>query len=604
MSATVDPQQAPTVTVAPTAEAAAARRAGLAGFSISLETVVWLAVIAVAAALRLARLEHLPLTIDESVRALGSWQTSEGNVPGNWSGDLTQAATAYLFAALGAGDQLARLAPALFGCLAVALCWPLARENRGAALIGAALLAISPLLVHVSRSGLPYAAGAVLSLAMVAAFFAFINTRSPVSLFALIIAVGLALGSDAIATSTAILLVVFVVLETAVFRSPAVSEALSDARRNRALLLSAILIFLAALELGVTRFGTDIDTFKLWKVDLPELSLPGFRLWTDMFDLPRDGLPWLFHPGILISYEAPALVLGTVGYFWVLTRWVTGGPDGTGASLFQRFLVVWASGAGVIIAALTRREAGQLVLLLLPLALLGGCWLEALISESDLASLPRLLLFFVPVAAAIAYAVLVLANWVSTDPSNVGGKIGPADEPATLVLVTGGAVALLWLAWSSLGRRAIAGYVLLGSMVSLAFLAHGATSVSYGRGSEFLAGERLDRQVPRLETQLAAMGGVEGSVAADLSLLRPLGWYLRDVPGLVFVATPPADANALLAVPNEPVPAGYRIDRRWPIAQGWVPSSVDGLDWWKWLVYRKPYGNSTSAEADLLVKGP
>jgi hypothetical protein len=100
------------------------------------------------------------------------------------------------------------------------------------------------------------------------------------------------------------------------------------------------------------------------------------------------------------------------------------------------------------------------------------------------------------------------------------------------------------------------------------------------------------------------MGGVEGSVAADLSLLRPLGWYLRDVPGLVFVATPPADANAFLAVPNEPVPAGYRIDRRWPIAQGWVPSSINGLDWWKWLVYREAYGSPTSIEADLLVKGP
>src|SRR4030042_936673 len=99
MSATIDPQEAPPLAASRSAEVAAATPpVGPAGFSISLETVVWLAVIAVAATLRLARLEHLPLTIDESVRALASWQGAEGNVPDGWSGDLTQAVTAYPFA--------------------------------------------------------------------------------------------------------------------------------------------------------------------------------------------------------------------------------------------------------------------------------------------------------------------------------------------------------------------------------------------------------------------------------------------------------------------------------------------------------------------------
>jgi len=144
----------------------------------------------------------------------------------------------------------------------------------------------------------------------------------------------------------------------------------------------------------------------------------------------------------------------------------------------------------------------------------------------------------------------------------------------------------------------------LGSLVSLVFLVHSATSVAYGRGSEFLADERLDRQVPRLEKQLTAMGGPEGTVAADISFLPALGWYLRDVPGLVFTHSPPAGASAYLAVPGKPAPSGYRIDRRWPIAQGWVPDTIDGLDWWRWLVYRESYGSLTSAEADLLVKEP
>ena len=592
MSATADPQEAPPTAATPTAEPIAATApAKLTGFSVSMDTVVWLAVIGVVAALRLARLEHLPLTIDESVRALASWQTAEGNVPDNWSGDLTQAVTAYLFSIFGAGDQLARLAPALLGCLTVALCWPLARyASAPSALIAAVLLAISPLLIDVSRSGLPYASGAALSMGMVVALFAFLRSRSPVSLFALAMTAGLALGSDAIATSTAIVLLVFLALEATTFRSPAVGEALAELRRSRALVVSTLLILLAALELGVTRFGTDIDRF----------SLPGLRLWTGMFELPRDGLPWHFHPGLLISYEAPLLIVGTVGFLWALYRWVRAGTEGV--PLFQRFLVIWASGAALIIAVITRREAGQLVLLILPLALLAGCWLETLVAELNLASLRRSLPFLAPVLFVVVYLVLVLTDWARD--SNVGAKGGPADEPATLILVVGGAIALLWLAWSSLGRRAITGYVVLGSLVSFVFLVHGATSVAYGRGSEFVAGERLDRQVPRLEKQLAAMGAPEGTVAADISFLPALGWYLRDVPGLVFTHSPPAGASAYLAVPGQPAPSGYRIDRRWPIAQGWVPEAIDGLDWWRWLVYRESYGSLTSTEAELLVREP
>jgi uncharacterized membrane protein len=550
--------------------------------SISLETVVWLAIIGLAAALRLARLEHLPLTVDESVRALASWQTSEGDVPGNWTGDMTQAVTAYLFAVFGAGDLLARLLPALLGCLAVALFWPLARHVGGAALLAAVLVAFSPLLVHVSRSGLPYAAGAALSLAMVAAFFTFVKTRSPVSLFALALATGLALASDPIATSTAILLLVFLALEATTSRSPAIGEALAEVRRSPALAFSALLIFLGGLELGVTRFGTDIN----------RLSLPGLRLWIDMFDLPRDSLPWHFHPGLLISYEAPVFILGTVGYLWVLYRWLTTGADGV--PLFQRFLVVWASGAALIIAVITRREAEQLVLLLLPLALLAGCWLEALLAELNLASLVRSLPFLTPALFAVGYATLELTEWARDRDVN----------RSALILVAGGGIALLWLAWNSLGRRAISGYLVLVSLVSLVFLVHGATSVAYGRGSEFLADQRLDRQLPRLEKQLAAHGGEQGAVAADMSFLPALGWYLRDVPGLVFVSAPPAEAKAFLGVAGQPAPAGYRIDRTWPIAQGWVPRTVDPLDWWRWLVYREPFGSLTSTEADLLVKGP
>jgi hypothetical protein len=76
------------------------------------------------------------------------------------------------------------------------------------------------------------------------------------------------------------------------------------------------------------------------------------------------------------------------------------------------------------------------------------------------------------------------------------------------------------------------------------------------------------------------------------------------VPGLLFVSSPPADATAYLAVSGEPAPAGYRLEKGWPIAEGWLPHTIDPLDWWRWLVYREPYGGLTSTQAELLVKGP
>src|SRR3972149_817711 len=150
----------PAANPAPAAEAARESPA----VSVSPGALVWLLFIGLATPLRLARLDHLPLTIDESARSLAAWQTSQGNTPDNWLGDLTSSLTAYLFSIFGADDFAARLVPALAGAALVALLWPLSRYVGGAALGAAGFITFSPLLVHVSRSSLPYSVGALLSL--------------------------------------------------------------------------------------------------------------------------------------------------------------------------------------------------------------------------------------------------------------------------------------------------------------------------------------------------------------------------------------------------------------------------------------------------------
>jgi uncharacterized protein (TIGR03663 family) len=559
--------------------------AAVPALSISLEVVVWLVVIGLAAALRLARLEHLPLTIDESVRAFAAWQTSEGNTPANWPGDMTTSLTAHLFSIFGPSDLLARLLPALAGSALIALFWPLSRYVGGAALAAAGLVAFSPLFVHVSRSSLPYSVGAFLSLAMVLSLFAYLRTRAPFYLFALVLSLGLALGSDLVSTSTALILAAFLACEIAWRRNQDVLDTVSLIRQNPPLLISSLLFFLGALELGVTHFGTSID----------RLSLPGLRQWVDMFALPRDSLPWHFHPGILMSYEALLLLLGGSAYLWLLSRWIA--SRGEDVSLFQRFLFFWASGAALIIAITTRREAGQLILLLLPLALLAGSWLERIAAEADPVSLGRATPYLAPVLALAGYIALTLCQWADA------GAVGSGGERMRVIFALTAAIALVWITWNMLGRQAAAGSVAL-ALVLLAILAiHGSTSVAYGRGSEFLAAERVNPRVFQLQDRLAAIEAeTPGPIAVHESFLPALGWYLRDVKGVVFAPSPTTETVAFVAPPGGAAPSGYRSEGAWPIVEGWLPHSLDPLDWWRWLVYRQPWGDLSPREANLLVR--
>jgi uncharacterized protein (TIGR03663 family) len=559
--------------------------AAASALSVSLATVVWLAIIAAAAALRLARLDHLPLTIDESVRAFAAWQMSQGDTPAGWPGDLTSSVTAHLFSIFDSSDLLARLLPALAGSALVALLWPLSRYVGGAALAAAGLLAFSPLLVHLSRSGLPYSVGAFLSFAMVLSLFAYLQTQRPLYFFALILSLGLALGSDPVSTSTALIVIAFLIYEIGWRRSQGLLAAAEPIRRSPALAVSGLLFFLGALELGVTRFGTSVD----------RLSLPGLRQWVDMFALPRDGLPWHFHPGMLMSYEAPLLLLGGAAYLWLLSRWII--SRGRDVSLFQRFLFFWASGAAIIIAITTRREAGQLVVLLLPLALLAGSWLERIATDAEPASLSRAAPYLAPVLALAGYIALVFTQWARA------GEVGSTGERIGVIFALAAAIALIWIVWNTLGRQAAASSLAL-ALVLLAIPAiHGSTSAMYGRGSESLADDRIEPRVFQLQERLATIEAeTPGPIAVHESFLPALGWYLRDVNGVVFVPSPAGDAVAIVTPPGESAPSGYRRQEAWPISEGWLPHSVDPLDWWRWLVYRESWGDLSSREANLLVR--
>lgn len=549
---------------------------------VSTEAVLWTALVAIALGLRLADLGRLPFTVGESARAFSAWMVSEDSVPGGWPGDASAALTSYLFRIFGSGETIARLVPAISGSALVLSFWFAGRYvGRGAALLAGALVALSPLAVYTSRSAFGFALGGLLSMVMVLSLLTYLEQRRAFSIALLAAALGLALASDPIATSTAIALVAFVAIEAAWRKDGAVSAAIATLRSNRDHWQPAALILAAALVLGVGQFGTDIDRF----------ALPGVRQWTDMFAVPRDDLPWHYQLSVLLGYEWPLLLAGVAGYLVVAVRWLRRSQE---PSLVQRLLLTWATVALVVVAFATRRDSGQLLLLLLPLSLLAATLIEELLSRIDWDLLKR---WWPAVALALvlaAYALLQLSRWAREGGHLSGG------ERALLVLALLAAVAIVAGGFYYLGENGLALALPFAAALAVPFLLHSSLSLAFREGTEFAADTRRTSSVEPFRAELLRLAQERGaSVTLHPELRDVLGWPLRDS-GVALGDPPP---GSLFVTPaGRDAPSGFEpVGDPWPLAEGWAPSDFDILPAWRWFVFRQPYGNLSIVDVEILA---
>ncbi|MFQ5879893.1 MAG: hypothetical protein ACE5IZ_06970 [Dehalococcoidia bacterium] len=567
-------------------DAAAPTDVGAGVITFSLETALWAALIGLAAALRLASLDHLPLTVSESARSFSAWLVSQDAVPEGWPGDITAAVTSYLFRLFGAGDVLARLFPAIAGSALVASFWLAAPYvGRGSALLAGVLVAFSPLAVHTSRSASAFALGAFLSIAMVVSLFAYLRGRQPLALFAFSASFGLALASDPVATSTAIAVVAFLAIEAAWRRSPALAEAFATFRSSSEHWLTAALMLAAMFMLGITHLGTQID----------RLSLSGLRQWAAMFDLPRDGFPWHYQLGLLLGYEWPLLLAGGAAFLVLASRFLIRG--GQALTLFQRFLLVWATVATMVVAFATRREAGQLLALLLPFSLLAGLVIEEATAGLDWSLLRRWWPAVVLALGLIAYALVLLSQW-----AREGGRISDG-EKAYLVLAFIGAVFVLSAGFLYLRRRGLTLALPLAAALTLPFLVHSSLSIAFGDGTEFATDTRFSQRIGLFQEAVAQVAQEQGApVVMDIELRDALGWYLRDT-RIVF--GDPPEGWPLVTRPRAVPPQGFTArGEPWRLAQGWYPADFEILPAWRWLAYRQPYGNLMNVDVQIFVPSP
>ncbi len=552
-----------------------------AGITLSVETLIWAGLVLATGALRLVHLGTSPFTVDEGLRAFDAARVAGGDVPQTWRGDLSEAATSYLFRIFGETDLLARLLPALAAVALVELLW-LARPYAGriGTLVAAGLFTFSPLLVIYSRSATQFSLGTLVAGLIVVALFGYLqNPRSGLA-FPLIVALALAPLTDAVAVLAALATLVFLALET-LFSNGEVRGAWQAFRRSPLQWLTALLIVSAALQFGITRFGTSLEG----------VDLPGLRLFWEMFDMPRDSRPLEYHFALLLAYDWPILLVGTMGFTFVTVKWLR---RRSGTTAFERFLLVWMVAAAVVVAFTTRREAGQLLMLLLPLALLAGHLAEEIAEGADWAATGRWWPAGAVIAALTGVAAVLMTQWSS----------GSADaaERLTLIAAVVIAVALIALVLLSARGRATPIVAAVVALTAIVFLAHSSLAVAFSDGTEFAVDLRLTPRAEQLRDTVDKLARERGgTIVVDADLSDELGWTLRD--SQVVFGGPTDRASAVVSRPDAN-PAGFVArDEVWRVAEGWYPDEVLApRRMWRWLLYREAYSDVNAVDVRIFVR--
>jgi hypothetical protein len=348
-----------------------------------------------------------------------------------------------------------------------------------------------------------------------------------------------------------------------------------------------VLVLVAAVELGLTHFGTSID----------RLGLAGLAQWSDMFALPRDGREAEYQLTLLLAYDWPILLAGALGAAVFGRRLFRRGAGALTSA--QRFVMVWGALATLAVALATQREAGQLLVLVLPLALLAGLLAEDIVPTLNWGVLRRWWPAVAASLALLAYAGLITSEWSAEGISQAERLYLPLALGGAAVLVTGG--------YSLLGRDAAVIGVGVAATVAFAFLAHTNLGLtSNDEANEFAVDIRTTRQIDRFrETVSQFAASRAGPVLVDPALAEPLAWYLRDVP--VTFAPPAEDAAAVVVPAGSDVEGFTRAGEAWPLGEGWYPTELDPLPLWRWLVEREAYdnvGGVDRVDAEILVPAP
>jgi uncharacterized protein (TIGR03663 family) len=541
-----------------------------------------------AAALRFAQLGLRPLNEAEAVQAL------TGNV--------------LAFTLAGTGDAVARWLPALAGVILVLLPYGLRhRLGRGGALAASFLLAMSPSALYFSRNLDGAIVVVACGLALVVGLVNVIDRRRPGYLYLAAGALGLGISVGSGIYTVLFIVVLFVVLLYLWERrgdngdGGALSTVWAEWKDEKALLARAGGVLLAT-------FGLSAMTFMLQPSGLGHAAdLLGD--WAKSLLPEAGGQPPIYPLLLLLRYELLVLVLGLVE----IGRWLasrrTRPEDAAGTEpLFPltAFLVFWALAALLVIVVSGHRPAGNVLLVVVPLALLAGKGVER---AWRWISWPRLWLE-IGVIALIAlglgvFLYLQIAAYLEVGGASVASFAGIELSAGWAYLILAGvalvALVLLWLgAWIWRGRSLLLGS---GWLVVLVLLGLWCVKAMWGPAFARASDPRelmiLQTTAPDVYQFVDSLSALSRDTSGDATTLAVtvdartgpvVEWYLRDFGQQQVVAElsgkPGTAAAVSLAAQDLPIGETFR-GQGFPLRTHWLPWGQSGNSWVNWLLFSK-----------------
>lgn len=606
--------------------------AAASAWSISLEAGLYILIGLIAFLVRLYALDRFPLQESEGVRAWAAWALYRGLPDVPWTGHspLPIFGAMLSFIVFGPSDAAARLLPALAGGVTALLPFALRRElGRGAALLAAAMLALSPTLLYSSRSvdGGIIVAGA--ALALVACALAYAREERDVYVYAGAVALAVMFAADRTAGPTAVILGTYAAL--AWRRSDVARELPVQALRNGAAVFLAVTVVLGSGLLsnlqGVQ--GALVDPLGLWVSGATTGNLAE-RV--------------LFYARVILSYEMLALAFASIGLASVLGRFIgdvrkarlaAAESDGEDESAddgvdedserpasshtLDAFLVYWCLAATAFYVLLGDQSAGSAAQVVLPLTLLAATAIARLIAAGLAAPSRRTIVIL---AIVVAFIVLAFVPWFNP-ASLFGGRFTSLERriQSLQAVILAGVILLMaalagWYAYRLRLRLALLACALALGVSLAVFTVHSAwqlNHVQWPNATEPLLPQRTGLDMRLLLNDVRAVSRKQGDDAVTVTLDdrvgQPVRWYLRQFSNLSVTRSGAAAKSVVTVVPADAKDATAKslgrdyVSQRYRLRAEWAPGAPLAR-WLRWAHVRDPITSVKTQDIIVFFKLP
>jgi uncharacterized protein (TIGR03663 family) len=360
-------------TVSPARPSRPRRLATWLGDRPRAELYAWIALVALALALRLYDLGSRPFHHDESQDAYFSWvffDHGDYQYQPILHGPLRFYLTALGYVLFGDSDFTARLAPALMGTLVVALPYLLRRQiGRVAALAAGVLLAVGPTYLYFSRFAREDIYVAAITLGLIVAMFRFLDRPrfAGPSIMAALLALSFATKESTFITG----FVLFTFLLVALAVQTRMAGTWREGEIVRAVRSVGWSSWAYALAVFWIVFAVLFTVFLTKPHGLWDGIHDGLDYWLNQQPHNRGGEPWYFYFAVLFGEEWPVLLLGGVGIVWSIRHPST-----------LRLFLIWDFVLSLAVYSWASERFAWLALHpLLPLILLAGIGVQALVVD-------------------------------------------------------------------------------------------------------------------------------------------------------------------------------------------------------------------------------